>query len=47
MQHDTAGDPMGRRVMWTGQRLRYIARQLRRLEISVCPNNGIYFSLVD
>jgi hypothetical protein len=35
---DTAGDPMGRRGLWTGLRLRQISGLLRRLGIRVCPN---------
>lgn len=35
---DTAGDPMGRRGLWTGLRLRQISRLLRRLGLRVCPN---------
>jgi hypothetical protein len=35
---DTAGDPMGRRGVWTGLRLRQISRLLRRLGVRVCPN---------
>lgn len=35
---DTAGDPMGRRGVWTGLRLRQISRLLRRLGLRVCPN---------
>lgn len=35
---DTAGDPMGRRGVWTGLRLRQISRVLRRLGLRVCPN---------
>lgn len=35
---DTAGDPMGRRSVWTGLRLRQISRLLRRLGLRVCPN---------
>jgi Rhodopirellula transposase DDE domain len=35
---DTAGDPMGRRRLWTGKRLRHIGAQLAQLDILVCPN---------
>lgn len=35
---DTAGDPMGRRGLWTGLRLRQIVRQLRHFGLRVCPN---------
>lgn len=35
---DTAGDPMGRRGVWTGLRLRQISGLLRRLGLRVCPN---------
>ena len=38
LQEDTAGDPMGRRRLWTGKRLRQITTQLAQLEIQVCPN---------
>jgi len=38
LRHDTAGDPTGRRGLWTGQRLQQISSQLKRLGISVCPN---------
>jgi hypothetical protein len=38
LQDDTAGDPMGRRGLWTGQHLEQISDQLERLGISVCPN---------
>ena len=35
---DTAGDPMGRRGVWTGLRLRQICRLLRRMGLRVCPS---------
>lgn len=35
---ETAGDPMGRRGLWTGLRLRQISGLLRRLGLRVCPN---------
>lgn len=35
---NTAGDPMGRRGLWTGLRLRQISRLLRRLGFHACPN---------
>jgi len=35
---DTAGDPMGRRGLWTGLRLRQICQRLRRMQIQVSPN---------
>ena len=38
LQEDTAGDPMGRRRLWTGKRLRQITAQLAQLGIQVCPN---------
>ncbi len=38
LRHDTAGDPTGRRGLWTGQRLEQISQQLKRLGLSVCPN---------
>jgi hypothetical protein len=38
LQDDTAGDPMGRRRLWTGKRLRQICAELAQLEIVVCPN---------
>jgi hypothetical protein len=38
LQEDTAGDPMGRRRLWTGKRLGQISRELRRLKIAVSPN---------
>lgn len=38
LRHDTAGDPTGRRGLWTGQHLEEISQQLKRLGISVCAN---------
>jgi hypothetical protein len=38
LQEDTAGDPTGRRGLWTGKRLRQIAGELRALGIAVSPN---------
>jgi hypothetical protein len=38
LQEDTAGDPMGRRGLWTGKRLRDISEELSRLGLRVCPN---------
>ena len=38
LQEDTAGDPMGRRRMWTGKRLRQIATELAQLDIAVCAH---------
>jgi hypothetical protein len=38
LREDTAGDPMGRRGVWTGKRLRDISRELDRLGLRVCPN---------
>lgn len=38
MREDTAGDPMGRRGLWTGKRLRDISQELGRLGLAVCPN---------
>jgi hypothetical protein len=37
-RHDTAGDPMGRRGLWTGLHLEQISNQLKRMGLSVCPN---------
>ncbi len=37
LQDDTAGDPTGRRRLWTGKRLVQITRELRRLKIAVSP----------
>ena len=38
LREDTAGDPTGRRRLWTGQRLAQITRELRRRDIAVSPN---------
>jgi hypothetical protein len=38
LQEDTAGDPMGRRGLWTGKRLRDISEELAHLGLRVCPN---------
>src|SRR5205814_2282441 len=38
LREDTAGDPMGRRGLWTGLRLEQICQRLKRLAITVCPN---------
>jgi len=38
LQEDTAGDPTGRRGLWTGKRLRQITLELRGLGIAVSPN---------
>ena len=38
LQEDTAGDPTGRRKLWTGKRLRQITAELRQLDIQVSPN---------
>jgi hypothetical protein len=38
LREDTAGDPMGRRGVWTGKRLRDISRELDQLGLQVCPN---------
>jgi Rhodopirellula transposase DDE domain len=38
LQEDTAGDPTGRRRLWTGKRLRQIAWELRQHDIDVSPN---------
>jgi hypothetical protein len=38
LQEDTAGDPTGRRGLWTGKRLRQITRELRESGIAVSPN---------
>jgi hypothetical protein len=37
LREDTAGDPTGRRRLWTGKRLAQITRELRELEIAVSP----------
>lgn len=38
LEDNTAGDPMGRRGVWTGLRLRQISAQLKRLGLRICPN---------
>jgi hypothetical protein len=38
LREDTAGDPMGRRGLWTGLRLEQISQKLKGVGISVCPN---------
>ena len=38
LREDTAGDPMGRRGLWTGKRLCDISGELARLGLRVCPN---------
>ena len=38
LREDTAGDPMGRRGVWTGKRLRDISQELGQLGLQVCPN---------
>jgi hypothetical protein len=38
LRENTAGDPMGRRGLWTGLRLEQISQQLEALGISVCAN---------
>ena len=38
LREDTAGDPTGRRGLWTGKRLIQISQELRRLAIPVSPN---------
>ena len=38
LREDNAGDPTGRRSVWTGKRLGQITRELRRLGIAVSPN---------
>lgn len=37
LQENTAGDPTGRRRLWTGKRLVQIAQELRQLNIAVSP----------
>ena len=37
LQEDTAGDPTGRRRLWTGKRLAQITRELRQMDIAVSP----------
>jgi hypothetical protein len=38
LRADTAGDPMGRRGLWTGLHLEQISGRLRELGLWVCPN---------
>ena len=38
LRQDIAGDPMGRRGLWTGLHLEEISAQLKQLGLSVCPN---------
>jgi hypothetical protein len=38
LRENTAGDPMGRRGLWTGLRLEQICERLEQLGITVCPN---------
>jgi len=38
LREQTAGDPMGRRGLWTGKRLRGLSRELAQLGLRVCPN---------
>jgi hypothetical protein len=38
LQEDTAGDPTGKRGLWTGKRLRHISSELAQLGLRVCPN---------
>ena len=38
LRQDTAGDPMGRRGLWTGQHLQQISDQLGLLGLVVSPN---------
>jgi len=38
LREDTAGDPMGRRGLWTGLRLEQMCDRLKELGIRVCPN---------
>lgn len=38
LRENTAGDPCGRRRLWTGKRLRHISNELRQLDIAVSPN---------
>jgi len=38
LDEDTAGDPTGRRGLWTGKHLRAISRELAQLGLRVCPN---------
>lgn len=38
LRDDTAGDPTGRRGLWTGKRLREISAELAQLGLRVCAN---------
>lgn len=38
LQDNTAGDPTGRRRLWTGKHLRQLSHELRELGIEVSPN---------
>ena len=38
LREDTAGDPTGKRGLWTGLRLAQISERLKQLGLSVCPN---------
>ena len=38
LREDTAGDPTGRRGLWTGLRLAQISDRLKQLGLSACPN---------
>jgi len=38
LREDTAGDPMGRRGLWTGLRLEQICDRLQALGLTVCPH---------
>lgn len=38
LQEDTAGDPTGRRRLWTGKRLGQLVQELRQLHIAVSAN---------
>jgi hypothetical protein len=38
LRQETAGDPMGRRGLWSGKRLRDLSKELARLGLRVCPN---------
>jgi len=38
LREETAGDPVGRRGLWTGLHLEEISGRLKQLGISVCPN---------
>jgi len=39
LRENTAGDPMGRRGLWTGKHLRDISWELAQLGLRVCPNS--------